>query len=237
MSKLRLRIVAAMAVLVLMSAGASLLAASEASARTRTWGDREEGEVLVNGKVVMRIRSAAGGYSATQRAEAVAARLNSAFASGATWQDFKVGEVNRETAVLGKDGQLIVTADRFHAQANGTTPTLLARAWDANLVQALGGEVAAVTEAASPDQVSWERQADKIVPIFSIGTPGVSIGAARVVGPSVQVGKVKAVAQVEVQFKEVVRGRVYIPVSSISTRLDRVQGTSVEALIDYNLPF
>ena len=243
MRKCRLRMIAAAAALVLLAAGAALLAAAQATARTRTYGDREEGEVVVNGAVVMRIRTAAGGYSATQRAEQVADRLNKAFAAGVTWQDFRVGEMNRETAVLDSRGQLIATADRFHAQANGTTPFLLARAWDTNLIQALGGEVprdasteAAAATAAAPE-VNWEAQDNKVVPIFSIGTPGISIGAARVSGPKVEVSRVKAVAQVEVEFKNVLRAHVFIPVSSISTKLDRVQGVSVSALIDYNMPF
>ena len=243
MRKCRLRMIAAAAALVLLAAGAALLAAAQATARTRTYGDREEGEVVVNGAVVMRIRTAAGGYSATQRAEQVADRLNKAFAAGITWQDFRVGEMNRETALLDSRGELIATADRFHAQANGTTPFLLARAWDTNLIQALGGEVprdapteaAAATAAAS--EVNWEAQDNKVVPIFSIGTPGISIGAARVSGPKVEVSRVKAVAQVEVEFKNVLRAHVFIPVSSISTKLDRVQGVSVSALIDYNMPF
>jgi len=234
MSRRSLWSIAALSALVLMSAGPSLLAA-QATARTRTWGDREEGEVVLNGAVVMRIRSAAGGYSATQRAETVAARLNRALQAGVTWQDFRVGEVNREMAVATTQGDLIITADRFHAQVNGTTPTLLAQAWHSNLVQALGGETA--PEAPVSPEVDWERQDDKIVPIFSIGTPGLSIGAARVVGPEVEVGKVKAVAQIEAEFKDVVRARIYVPVSSISVRPQRVQGVSVSALIDYRMPF
>ena len=257
MKKRRLRTLAVISAFVLIAAGAGVLAAAEATARTRSWGDREEGEVVVNGQVVMRIRSAAGGYSATQRAEEVAARLNKVFRGGLTWNDFRVGEANHETAVLTTSGDLIATADRFHAQVNGTTPILLAQAWDTNLVQALGGQVpapttaattapttaatatattAAVTDAAAPE-VDWERQEDKVVPIFSIGTPGVSIGAARVSGPKVEVSRVKAVAQVEVEFRNVLRAHIYVPVASISTKLDRVQGVSVSALIDYNLPF
>jgi len=237
MRKCRLRLVAAASALVLLAAGAALLAAAQATARTRTYGDREEGEVVVNGAVVMRIRSAAGGYSATQRAEQVADRLNRSFAAGITWKDFRVGEMNRETAVLDSRGELIATADRFHAQANGTTPFLLARAWDTNLVQALGGEVPRDAPTAAASEVSWEAQDNKVVPIFSIGTPGISIGAARVSGPKVEVSRVKAVAQVEAEFQNVLRAHVFVPVSSISTKLDRVQGVSVSALIDYNMPF
>jgi hypothetical protein len=229
--------IAALSVLVLIGSGAGLLAA-EATARTRSSGDSAEGEVVVNGVVVMRIRTAAGGYSAARRAEQVAARLNKAFGQGLTWNDFRVGEQNGEMAVVTTRGDLIATADRFHAQANGTTPTLLARAWDTNLVQALGGQAAPpppAQTAASP-AVDWERQDDKIVPIFSIGTPGVSIGAARVSGPKAEVGRVKAVAQIEAEWKNVLRARIYVPVASISAKLDRVQGVSVSALIDYNLP-
>jgi len=232
MRKRSLCSIVALSVLLLASAGTSLLAA-EAAARTRTWGDREEGEVMVNGAVVMRIRSAAGGFSATQRAEAVAARLNRAFRADTGWGDFRVGKVNNEMAVLTTQGRLIVTADRFHAQVNGTTPTLLARAWHSNLVQALGGETA--PEAPVSPEVNWERQDEKVVPIFSIGTPGVSIGAARVVGPKVEVAKVKAVAQIEAEFKDVVRAHIYVPVSAISMRPQRVQGVSVSALIDYRM--
>jgi hypothetical protein len=243
MRKCRLRLVGAACALLLLAAAAALFAAAQATARTRTYDDREEGEVVVNGAVVMRIRTAAGGYSATQRAEQVADRLNKAFAAGITWKDFRVGEMNRETAVLDSRGELIVTADRFHAQANGTTPFLLARAWDTNLVQALGGEVpndqpaSAAEPAPASSEVSWDLQDNKVVPIFSIGTPGISIGAARVSGPKVEVGKVKAVAQIEAEFKNVLRAHVFIPVSSISTKPERVQGVSVSALIDYNMPF
>jgi hypothetical protein len=235
MAKHRLCIAAALLVLLAWTAAGVL--AAEATARVRSWGDGQEGEVLVDGKVVMRIRSAAGGFSATQRAEQVAGRLNQAFAAGAGWRDVGIGEVNNEQAVMTKQGRLLITADRFHAQANGTTPTMLAHAWEGNLVQALGGQAdAPAAAAAAPAEVNWERQADKIVPIFSIGTPGVSIGAARVVGPADGVGKVKAVAQIEAKFKDVLRAYIYIPVSAISTRPQRVQGVSVEALIDYNLP-
>jgi hypothetical protein len=243
MRKRRLRLIAAASVLVLIAAGAAVLAVAEATARTRTYGDHEEGEVVVNGTVVMRIRTAAGGYSATQRAEQVADRLNKAFGAGVTWKDFRVGEMNRETALLDSRGELIATADRFHAQANGTTPFLLAQAWDTNLVQALGGEVprdqpaSGAASAPASSAVNWEAQDNKVVPIFSIGTPGISIGAARVSGPKAEVSRVKAVAQVEVEFKNVLRAHIFIPVSSISTKLDRVQGVSVSALIDYNMPF
>jgi len=91
-------------------------------------------------------------------------------------------------------------------------------------------------QASASADVNWERQDDKIVPIFSIGTTGVSIGTARVSGPKTEVAKVKAVAQVEAEFRNVLRAHIYVPVATISTKLDRVQGVSVSALIDYNLP-
>lgn len=78
--------------------------------------------------------------------------------------------------------------------------------------------------------VSWAETGKKIVPILSVGSPGVHLGVAQVVGPKVQVAKVKGVAQLELEFKRAFRIRVYIPVSSIRTdKLQRVQGCSVWA--------
>jgi len=78
--------------------------------------------------------------------------------------------------------------------------------------------------------VSWAEGGRKIVPILSVGNPGVHVGVAQVVGPAAQVEKVKAVAQLELEFKRAFRIRVYVPVSSIRTdKLERVQGCSVWA--------
>jgi len=113
-----------------------------AAYRTRVLDEREEGEVIVNGKVAIRIRSAAGGFSAAERAQRVAERLDEAIANGLKPDDITTGTVAGEAAVLAGD-TLLVTADRFHAQTNGTTPARLAAVWANNLRRALAQEAPA----------------------------------------------------------------------------------------------
>jgi hypothetical protein len=84
--------------------------------------------------------------------------------------------------------------------------------------------------------VDWEGSAQKWVPIFSLESKGVYLGAAQVAGPPAQVGKVKGVAELRLRFKDIGRIYAYIPVSTISlTKLDRVQGVSVWATGDLQL--
>ena len=217
-----------------------------ATYRTRIMDQREEGEVIVNGRVAIRIRSAAGGYTAAERAQRVSERLNAAMTRGLEPDDITTGMVNGEAAVLA-DGELLVTADRFHAQINGTTPMRLAGVWAHNIRRALesdgptgmteptplsaepGGSSEpassepgepAGTVTATPLQQQyypdWSTGAKKYVPILSVGKPGVRVGAAQVQGPAAQVKKVKAVAQLDLIFRGSFRMKVYVPVDSIS---------------------
>jgi hypothetical protein len=235
----RSRVVLALAVLAMVALVGAGVRAAIAAARARTLDGRQEGEVLVGGKVSLRIRSSAGGYSAPVRAEQVADRLNKALDEGATWKSLKVDRVNGEVAVLaGSD--LIVTADDFHAKANGTTRYGLAEVWRANLVKSLQGVPGAppVVQEASTDSpaVDWAEGGRKLVPILSVGTPGLRVGAAQVVGPKIQVEKVKAVAQIDLTFRDAFRIRAYVPVSSLSLdKIQRVQGCSVWAVGELNL--
>ena len=74
--------------------------------------------------------------------------------------------------------------------------------------------------------------ATKVVPIISGGT-GKYIGAVQVVGPTAQVDKVKAVAQIEASFNGIARANALIPVESLDvTNMSRVQGVGVSATID-----
>lgn len=75
--------------------------------------------------------------------------------------------------------------------------------------------------------------ATKVVPILSVGT-GKYIGAVQVVGPTEQVDKVKAVAQLEGTFNGITRANALIPIESLSvSNLSRVQGVGVSATIDF----
>ncbi len=89
---------------------------------------------------------------------------------------------------------------------------------------------------AAADEVDWTGTAQKWVPIFSLESGGVYVGAAQIAGPPAQVAKVKGVAELRLNFQNLARIYAYIPVSTISlTKLDRVQGVSVWATGDIRL--
>jgi hypothetical protein len=91
-------------------------------------------------------------------------------------------------------------------------------------------------EAAPDQEVDWNGTAQKWVPIFSLESGGVYLGAAQIAGPPAQVAKVKGVAEMRLNFQNLARIYAYIPVSTISlTKLDRVQGVSVWATGDLRL--
>lgn len=192
------------------------------------------GEVLVNGKPVLRIRTYAGGLTPVERADVVARRLNE-LATKLGTAKIHSGVVRSQAAVMADD-ELIVTADNAHAAMNGTTPSALAETWSANLASALGRPVAVAGEAATVAAVDTadEDQDKKVVPILSIGS-GLRVGAALVVGPSSQVEKVKVVAQLEANFKGArIRGLVPIETESLK-ELHRVPETSVAGIADIKL--
>lgn len=77
----------------------------------------------------------------------------------------------------------------------------------------------------------------RVVPIVSVGT-GTRIGAAQVSGPTSEgVEKTKAVAQLEVTFKDRFRVEILVPIDSTNPleRFRRVHGVGVSAVIDYKL--
>jgi|GEM_PF-1925613 len=81
-------------------------------------------------------------------------------------------------------------------------------------------------------EFDWTGTAQKWVPIFSVERAGLRLGMAQVAGPPVQVDQVKGVYQLRLDFKSIGRVYAYVPVSTISTKIDRVQGVSVWALAD-----
>jgi len=104
----------------------------------------------------------------------------------------------------------------------------------AGLALLLGGAVLLVSVAeAAGVWPAWTRVSTKIVPIHSVGNPGVKIGLAQVTGPATHVPKVKAVLQLEGDFTRA-RAKLLIPSNSM-TDLRRVQGTAVTGVVDYQL--
>lgn len=209
------------------------------SARRATLNGEEVGELLVNGIVALRIRTAAGGTSAYQRAEMVAYRLNAMMADGASPADIRAGRIRGYAAVMLEDTMLL-TVDRAHAGLNKTTPYDLAQIWATELRHAYGVEDTAPyaeDEGSGSKGVVWtpeEPYDDKVVPVLSFGR-GKRIGAARVNGPSSKVRDVNAVAQIEADFKDFIEIEVYVPVSTedLDKDLGRVQGVGVTAMGDY----
>ena len=245
--------------------GAAAFSSAAVSYRSADRDGARVAEVLIGERVVVVLRTAAGGYAALERAEIVANRLRSAMAASIEHYDVAVGPVTGGHGVFMAE-QLIVTATETEAGAQGATPDALAMLWGENIVLALGGDIAAeepsedpgaglepyyeetpgenvepaaeetvTTSAAEPaaaEAVDWTGTAQKWVPVFSLETEGVRIGFAQVAGPPSQVGEVKGVAQLRLNFRGIGRIYAYIPVSSISMKLDRVQGVSVWALAD-----
>lgn len=106
--------------------------------RAVTIGGTVVGEVLINVQPVLRIRVAAGGLSASKRAEIVAARLLRFLTEGLKADELAVVSLGSEAAITWR-GQLVVTVDAKHARLNNTTPHMLASEWLKLLIQALAG--------------------------------------------------------------------------------------------------
>ena len=77
--------------------------------------------------------------------------------------------------------------------------------------------------------------ATKVVPIVSLGN-GSRVGAAQVTGPTAEVERVKAVAQVEGSFNNIARAKGLVPVDSANPAgASRIQGVGVSAVIDLKI--
>lgn len=88
-------------------------------------------EVVIGGRVVMRIRTGAGGLTPDERADAVRRRLGPILTmTDLSPEDVQV--VQREagaTASIYVRNRLLITADKNLARANDTSPGLLAEKW------------------------------------------------------------------------------------------------------------
>ncbi|HOF88015.1 MAG TPA: hypothetical protein PLZ36_07915 [Armatimonadota bacterium] len=205
----------------------------QVSARATTLNGQPVGEVLVGDTVVVRIRGSVGGFTEGERAQIVASRLQNALAQGHTWEELRTERAGNQYIVyLGT--AMLVTADPRAARLQGMTAPQLASQWQGNLqtaLRAVGGPVVAGAQESWP---AWTNVGNKIVPIVSAGSPGVRLGAAQVIGPQERINQVEAVFQVDLEFQRAARARVFIPSSSL-TGLNRVQGTAVSALLQYEL--
>jgi len=229
------------------------------TSRPRDIDGKQAGEVLVGDRVVILLRTSAGGYTPVERAEVVADRLGKALSEEVEAEQVRVAPVTWDDVVyqavyIGE--RLIVSVSQKEADAHEAAPEALAGLWRDNIILALGEtppppetpeapaepvpgteeqEVQPIAVQPQPAAVDWTGTAQKWVPIFSLETEGAAIGAAQVAGPKSQVDKVKAVAELRLKFQNIGRIYAYIPVPAISTKLDRVQGVSVWAVGDVQL--
>lgn len=196
------------------------------------------GEVVMGGRVVMRFKAFYQGQSPYARAKQAAAQVNKALDANTTPE--RILTQKKGTGMkLVAGGVTVAQVGPPDATAGQTSVSALAAAWQQNLARAVrerAGQASArelvVGGPVDPDYYGWEQPQTKWVPIFSVEDVGVSIGAAQVAGPAPQVSKVKGVAELQLTFQGLARIRAYVPVSSISTKLDRVQGVAVWATGD-----
>lgn len=204
------------------------------------------GEVLINGTVVIRMRTAAGGFSAYERATIIGDRIRRWVDGPYSPWDLAVRRGAYGDAELRAAGNLIVTVNQTEAAALGSTTNGLAEAWRSNIMMALGvareqitpsTPVAGGSAGGSTSEVAaWtpsEPYSDKIVPILSVGG-STAIGAARINGPRSRVDQVVACTQLEMTFQRVLEIDVYVPVTTRGG-LDRVQQVGVTALLDIEI--
>lgn len=207
--------------------------APQVSARTTTVKNQEVGEVLVGDTVVVRLTGNLGGFTPGERAQVVASRLTNSLSQGHTVKDVRTTRAGNDYAIY-MGNNLLVTADPSAAQTQGLTAAQLAGQWQTNLQTALAATDGPVVAGSQESWPAWTNPGNKIVPIVSAGTPGIQLGAAQVVGPQERIDQVKAVFQVDVEFKRTARVHVFIPSSNL-TGLNRVEGTAVSALLQYTI--
>ncbi|MFW6437483.1 MAG: hypothetical protein ACOCZ7_00600 [Armatimonadota bacterium] len=224
--------------------------------RAGTINGNTVGEVLVNGDIVIRMRTSAGGFSAPERAQIIAQRMEEWLSGRYSPHDLAVRRGGGDAAELRASGNLLVDVNPSEANALGSTPMGLANAWRSNIQMALGvepapgtplvgdgsetpaaGDVQQREQPAAGDGQQREQPAEsygnKVVPIISVGDQ-TAIGAARVNGPDSKLDDVVACTQLETSFRDFVEIDIYVPVRTRGG-LDRVQQVGVTGLGDLRL--
>jgi|GEM_PF-7102144 len=95
-------------------------------------------QVVINDKVVMTIRTKSGGFTPAERAEIVRKRLGNILTMpGLRSEDVAVREISDNTVAIRVRERLLITVDRPLAQANSSTPLILANDWAKSLRELL----------------------------------------------------------------------------------------------------
>lgn len=116
-----------------------VMAGEGVGAREARIAGRAVGEVVIHRRVVLRIRTSAGGIKPFDRAVVVAHRLaeclGDGYQSGTIFPDAQNGSI-----IVSWQGRLVVTVDSAHAGLNNTNEHALAKVWANNIRHALGSQ-------------------------------------------------------------------------------------------------
>ncbi len=206
-------------------------------------------DVFVNGRLAIRVAAPAGGMSTMTRAQDIANRLNAAFASGLTWSDTRVADINNNWAVT-MGNNVIATATANDACVLGTSESALVNRWARQTVVALGGTPSTIASQITPSMVAGSRQAygtrpttrpgmvgagammwsttpTKTVPLLDAAT-GNTLGSVTVGGSMTQLNMVNSVVAYQTMSGNAMVW-TFVPVTSTSTTgtLTRVNGVGL----------
>ncbi len=139
-----------------------VMAGEGVGARQARIGGREVGEVVIHRRVVLRIRTSAGGMDPFGRAVVVAHRLADYLKEGYP-PDAIFPDAHKGSIVVTWQGKLVVTVDTAHAGLNNTNEHALAKVWANNIRQALG------SSGVPPEHV-LEDSSDAVVTAFCVAS-------------------------------------------------------------------
>lgn len=202
-------------------------------------------DVFVNGVFALRIPARAARMSPMQRAQAVADRLNQAFAEGLSWESLRVSQFQDEWGVA-IDSRLVVTADTNSARAYRTSPGQLASRWARQTVIAMGGEPQMIASQLQPIPgmvagaqaeitLSWTTSQTKTVPLLDTET-GNEMGSVMVAGTREQLNRVNSVILFQTT-SDIAHVWTFAPITGASTTSPtRVQGVGVVSIPSALIP-
>jgi hypothetical protein len=100
----------------------------------------------------------------------------------------------------------------------------------AGIFERFSGQMNSAINGALAQRGAGISVATKVVPVFRSGSGGQAVGAAQVMGPTEQVGRVQAVAEVGLALTGAMRARGLIPVSTRDVETaETVPGVAISA--------
>lgn len=198
-------------------------------------------DVFVNGKFALRVPTSAGGMSPMTRAQEIADRLNQAFASGMSWNDMRVAQVNGQWTVTLGD-KLIATADSSSACALGISESSLANKWASQTVVAMGGQPSMIASQLTPtpsrvagsrqqvgasSAMMWTTSTTKVVPLINAQT-GNELGSVTVAGSQKMLDMVNSALVYQSTTDNGATVYTFVPITGTSaTNPSRVPGVGL----------